>query len=53
MRTTHKIELHGETRSLSEWCDQYKINKSTVLKRVNRSGWSWDDAITTPRLWSR
>lgn len=53
MRTTHIVTIGDETKPLAEWCQLYGINRSTVLKRINRSGWTPEQALTVPRMWER
>lgn len=38
----------GETKNLSQWCSEIGIPFSTVCARIDRFGWSFDKAITTP-----
>jgi hypothetical protein len=47
-RITTIVELNGVSKPLSMWCDELKMNKSTVRKRVARDGWSWERALLTP-----
>lgn len=42
------IEINGERRSLTEWCDYYHISKKTVEKRLYQYKWDVVEAITTP-----
>jgi hypothetical protein len=47
--TPHLITIDGETKSLTEWCDEYAdigITRPLVLGRM-KAGWSAKDAITT------
>lgn len=46
-RSNHVLTLNGETKTLSEWMDATGINSLTILRRI-RSGWSVEDALTTP-----
>lgn len=41
------ITIHGHTRSLTEWCEAYRISKQLVIDRISR-GWSDVDAVTKP-----
>lgn len=45
-RTNNHIKLNGETKTLSEWCRHYKINRSTVRGRLKK-GWSVEKALMT------
>jgi hypothetical protein len=44
-RSCRYIEIGGETKTMSEWCEIYNIDKATVSNRIAR-GWSEVDAIT-------
>ena len=46
-RQNRYITIHNETKTLSEWCEQYNIKYSLVLSRLNR-GWDPLKALTTP-----
>lgn len=41
------IELDGVKKTLTEWCEMYGINSSTVSTRL-RLGWTESDAIKSP-----
>lgn len=41
------IEINGETKVLSEWCEIYGIKHETARSRIKR-GWSPIEAVTTP-----
>ena len=43
--SNHNVEIDGVTKTLQEWCDEYKINYRTVQDRLKR-GWSHFDALT-------
>lgn len=38
------ITYNGVTKSLSEWCEEYNINRSTLNKRLN-NGWNINESI--------
>lgn len=40
--------MNGEAHTLSEWCDIYHLNRSTIDRRINRSGMTLEQALTTP-----
>lgn len=42
------VTIGGVTKNRSVWCREYGIALSTVRNRVQRSGWTWAQAITTP-----
>lgn len=46
-RTSILITLEGETKTISEWCRHYGINRSVYVSRTKR-GWSIEAALTTP-----
>lgn len=52
-RTTVFVTINRQRKPVPEWCEMYGVNRSTVYKRVKRSGWTWQRAITTPALWER
>lgn len=39
---------NGETKCLSEWCEELNISYGAVRARINERGWSFEKAITTP-----
>lgn len=46
-RNNHYVEINGETKILTDWIKEYKINSSTVWYRV-KHGWDIIDALTIP-----
>ena len=52
-RSNIMITIDGRTQSLSQWCEETGVDKSTAAKRINRSGWAAARAVTTPAMWSR
>lgn len=38
----------GKTRPIAEWAEVIGINKHTLADRVSKSGWSIEQALTTP-----
>ncbi len=42
-----KVTLHGQTRSILEWCGFFKIEYHVVRMRIN-SGWPIERALMTP-----
>ena len=46
-RKTKMLNIGGEIKSLSEWCDEYGINKSTVCSRL-LAGYTEAEAILLP-----
>lgn len=43
----HLININGNIKPLSEWCEIYNINSSTVRNRIAR-GWGEIKALTSP-----
>lgn len=46
-RTCVYLTYNGETKTATQWADEYNINPSTLLGRIEM-GWSAEDAITKP-----
>lgn len=46
-RKNKKLTIGNETKTLSEWCEVYGINKSTVESRL-RSGWTVGESLLIP-----
>lgn len=47
-RTSRKITMNGETKTIPDWCRDYGVPKvSAVRQRLDR-GWSLQDALTKP-----
>lgn len=46
-RSNRMLEYLGETKTLTEWCEQFDIPRDTVSKRLDAE-WSVADALTTP-----
>lgn len=38
----------GETKNLTQWCEQLNMPYGTVLARIAKHGWTFERAITTP-----
>lgn len=47
---TRKITINNVTKSLAEWCREYKIGRSTITYRLSK-GYSIVEAITIPTLY--
>lgn len=43
-----ELTYKGETKSIREWADELEMPWPTLYDRVNRNGWSVEDAIETP-----
>jgi hypothetical protein len=46
-RSNHYVEMDGEIKTLSEWCEIFNISYKTVQSRL-QTGWEEIKAITTP-----
>ena len=46
-RSSRFIELDGESLTLAEWSERFKISASTIIAR-ERMGWGIEQAIKTP-----
>jgi len=47
MRSNRIIEYRGEQGLLIDFAEKFKINKSTLAKRIFRSGWTVEQALET------
>lgn len=52
IQNTHKsdnriLEYNGKSQTITEWAREVGIKKQTLFRRIN-SGWSIEDALTTP-----
>lgn len=45
---TRYYTLNGKTQNLAQWCEEMKIPYATVLTRLDKYGWDFERAITTP-----
>jgi hypothetical protein len=43
-----ELTYNGETKSIREWAEKINMPWPTLYDRVNRNGWSIEDAIETP-----
>lgn len=43
-----ELTYNGETKSIREWADELDMPWPTLYDRVNRNGWSVEDAIEIP-----
>lgn len=46
-RNNRTVKAFGKIRILQEWADEFKINKVTLLDRLNR-GWKPEIAVSAP-----
>ena len=44
-KNVHKFDINGITKSFPEWCEIYKINRSTVLTKSKRKNISLKEAF--------
>ena len=47
-RTNRMLTFQGETLCLAEWSERTGIKQTTLLQRLDRSGWSVERALTAP-----
>lgn len=49
VNTIHEnLSAFGREQSLKKWCEEYGVTYSVIHKRVFRSGWDLEKALTTP-----
>lgn len=46
-RRNRLLTFRGRTQPLVDWADELGVNRSTLAKRLNRSGWTVERALTT------
>lgn len=44
----HYLEINGETKTLAQWAEFYKVPYKYVHKRVRDLGWTYEDAVSRP-----
>lgn len=44
-RTSKLITVRGETKTTAEWSEQTGVSQALIFGRINRLGWSEEDAI--------
>lgn len=47
-RNNRLITFNGETLTLVEWSERTGINRCTITNRIDKYGWSVEDALTIP-----
>jgi len=47
-RTNRNYSFNGETKTLIEWTEIYKLNYELVRRRLVTNKWDFERAITTP-----
>jgi phage terminase small subunit len=49
-RKNVEATLDGITKTVSEWCELYNISVSSAFDRINKRGWTPEEAISIPML---
>lgn len=44
----NELTFNGETKSLTEWAKEVGLNRPALYDRINRHGWSVEEALTIP-----
>lgn len=44
----HLITYEGKTQTISQWADEYKINRDKFYARINKLHWNIEKALNTP-----
>jgi hypothetical protein len=52
-RTNHTITVHGETHTITAWARKLGVDTAAIRYRIERMGWSPEQAVTTPRSTTR
>lgn len=47
-RVVRKLTINGVTKAVYQWADHFGISRKTVRNRVDRCGWSDEDAVQVP-----
>lgn len=51
-KTNNKyLTYKGETKTLSEWCEELDLPYHTIKARINKLGMSVEEAFNTPKKW--
>lgn len=48
--TNRRVTYQGETLTITQWANRYGLSRGVLWQRVFISGWSFTDAINTPKL---
>lgn len=48
MRSNRYITYNDKTQTLSQWSDETGLNRQTITTRLDKLGWSVEDALTKP-----
>lgn len=46
-RNNHYITYNGKTQSLADWCRELCLNYHKIRSRINKYGWSIEEAFST------
>lgn len=46
MKTNHLLSFDGETHTISEWSRIVNIKRGTIERRINKYGWTTEEALT-------
>lgn len=49
-RTNHVLTYQGRTQTATQWARELHMSKSVILGRLNRSGWTVEQTLSTPIL---
>lgn len=49
-RTNIFVEIDGETKTVSQWCEVYGKSIQMISHRVSKLGMSYEEALKTPKL---
>lgn len=47
-RTNHYLEYKGKTQSIADWGRELGVSASLITQRINKGGWSIEEALTIP-----
>lgn len=47
-RSSRYYTLNGKTQNLQQWCNEYKVSRGMINKRLSL-GWTFEKSITTPK----
>ena len=45
------VEINGETKTVKQWCDYYKLNPQTIYSRIHRGISPYDSIMKSPELY--
>lgn len=47
-RTSRFVNINGEIKTVTEWCEIFGVNRMTAFARIDRLGWDPVDAVMKP-----